>query len=253
MSVPKNDTKTNLKNKSNAPPLANHESLNIQELNLNHAFTSSSNSNEIDFNRLKNNADQSNAEAQYLTGLCDERGEKLQYSPEQAFHYFKVAADQGHALAQYNVACAYQSGCGVKQSFEKAIKYFELISEKESIYDEAKKSIDFLKASLETLRNLEIKANDGDPASQLQMGKAYFYGEFGLEKDNKMAFHFVRLAAEQRFGPAQFTLGRFFQLGRGCLRSFEKAMNYYRLAAQQGIVKANYYIGYLYANGFGIR
>jgi len=61
-----------------------------------------------------------------------------------------------------------------------------------------------------------------------------------------------RLAADQGFARAQYSLGFMHDNGRGVPQDDAEAARWYRLAADQGIARAQSNLGLLYENGEGV-
>jgi TPR repeat protein len=77
------------------------------------------------------------------------------------------------------------------------------------------------------------KAWNGDAASQLLLGKAYFNTVY--VKDNcSDAFKWFQLSAEQENMEAQFRLANLFALGQGAPKSYTETHKWYMKAALQG-------------------
>ncbi len=55
-----------------------------------------------------------------------------------------------------------------------------------------------------------------------------------LEKDQEMAFQLVKEAADRGLARAQYTLGYFYEGGIGVMADLHSAFAYYTLAANQG-------------------
>jgi TPR repeat protein len=91
-----------------------------------------------------------------------------------------------------------------------------------------------------------VKAWDGDAASQILLGKAYFSAVY--TKDNcSIAFTWIHRSAEQGNMEAQYRLGDLFALGQGTPKSYTDAYEWYTKSALQGYRKA---LGYFYEKGF---
>ena len=71
----------------------------------------------------------------------------------------------------------------------------------------------------------------------------------GVPQDDKEAMKWWRLAAEQGIARAQYNLGVMYRKGRGVPQNDETAMKWYRLAAKQGHAGAQNNLGALYTDG----
>lgn len=92
----------------------------------------------------------------------------------------------------------------------------------------------------------------GDAEAQFIVGVMYEYGHGGVPQNHNQAFKWYRLAAEQGSVKAQFTLGYKYNKGIGVLEDDEEAVKWYRLAAEQGFDSAQYNLGLMYRRGEAI-
>lgn len=140
--------------------------------------------------------------------------------------------------------------------------------------------------SQEEIPQLKAKAENGDAAAQVRLGRAYLKGN-GVEADASEAIKWFRKAAEQNNseaqvylaycydggGPeenlaeaikwyrraadlnnasAQFNLAACFEFGRGVEKNAEEAARLYRRAADQNNAEAQASLGLCYALGQGV-
>ena len=80
---------------------------------------------------------------------------------------------------------------------------------------------------------LQTKAEAGDVAAQLELGKAYLDGN-GLPQNDVQAAKWYRQAAELGDAGAQNELGLMYRLGQGVSQNKEEAVRWYSKAAKQG-------------------
>ena len=66
------------------------------------------------------------------------------------------------------------------------------------------------------------------------------------------AVRWYRLAADQGYDAAQFSLGVMYANGEGVPQDDAEAVRWYRLAAEQGHASAQLNLGVMYANGEGV-
>lgn len=80
------------------------------------------------------------------------------------------------------------------------------------------------------------RAEHGGPNMQYGLGMLYAMGNpaLGIQRDESQAAVWYRRAAEQGHVEAQFTLGLFHEDGRGVPRDAQMALSWYRKAADQG-------------------
>jgi TPR repeat protein len=58
-------------------------------------------------------------------------------------------------------------------------------------------------ADRKLLADIRAKSEKGDALSQLQLGRAFFYGNLGVAKDEATGVKWYRKAAEQNYAEAQ--------------------------------------------------
>jgi uncharacterized protein len=73
-----------------------------------------------------------------------------------------------------------------------------------------------------------------------------------VPQDYAEAMKWYRLAADQGYALAQYSLGYLYVSGRGVPQDYAEAMKWYRLAADQGHAGGQYSVGHLYADGRGV-
>jgi TPR repeat protein len=86
---------------------------------------------------------------------------------------------------------------------------------------------------------------NGDPFTQLELGKAYYYATH-IENNCYEAFQRLSISAEQGNREAQFNLGDMYALGHGVEQSIFFAHEWYRKSALQDYPKALARIHHLY-------
>ena len=99
--------------------------------------------------------------------------------------------------------------------------------------------------------DLRAKADQGDPISQFELGSAYETGLHGLPQDGGEAARWYRLAAEQELVLAQYRLGLLYANGASRFGHAE-GVRWLRLAADQGLADAQYNLGLMHADGRGV-
>ena len=100
------------------------------------------------------------------------------------------------------------------------------------------------------ISQLTVKAESGDPAAQLALGRAYENGS-GVPQSDKQAVDWFRKAAEQGNAPAQNDLGMMYLEGRGVEINKEEAFKWRRRAARQGHPTAMFNLGAAFYNRDG--
>ncbi len=87
--------------------------------------------------------------------------------------------------------------------------------------------------------------------SNVALGLLYMKGN-GVVEDQEKAIEFFKYAADNGYAKAQFYIGQCYENGYGVDKDYEKALENYQLAADQNFAPALNQIGYLYYNGYGV-
>ena len=74
----------------------------------------------------------------------------------------------------------------------------------------------------------------------------------GMPQDHAEALKWFRLGANQGDARAQYYLGAVYANGQGVPQDHAEASKWFRLAADQGDARAQYNLGAMYANGQGV-
>jgi hypothetical protein len=98
---------------------------------------------------------------------------------------------------------------------------------------------------------IKAKADGGDAAAQLKLGKLYANGD-GVKRDTKAAANYYRLAADQGNAQAQIALGELHEAGQGVPKDIAEAAKWYRKAAEQGNSAGQYALAVMYLMGTGV-
>ena len=139
----------------------------------------------------------------YEDGILSEK------SPEKATEWYKRAAEKEEPYAMYKVARMYEHEDSVNGIKRKALRKSQTIR----LYTRAA-----------TLRNV-----------QAQMKLAEFYGNGRyVKKNKKQRFNWLLHAANNGLMEAQELVGMCFEKGHGAEKNDKKAYKYYKLAAEQG-------------------
>ena len=88
-------------------------------------------------------------------------------------------------------------------------------------------------------------------AAQNDLGVAYYQGQ-GVAQDYVEAVQWFRMAAEQGHADAQYNLSVAYRDGQGVAQDYVEAVRWFRMAAEQGFVLAQSNLGVMYADGRGV-
>lgn len=94
----------------------------------------------------------------------------------------------------------------------------------------------------------------GFPPAQYQLGKAYEHGLLGLPVDPRRSIQFYAMAAERSHPEAELALSGWYLTGAEGIvqQSDAHAYQWARKAAEKGLPKAEYAVGYYSENGVGV-
>jgi hypothetical protein len=98
---------------------------------------------------------------------------------------------------------------------------------------------------------LEEKAFEGLAEAQHDMAALYVSGQAGVTQDYIRAMEWFKLAARQGIANAAYNLGVMNQQGMGVDKNIDLALNWYRRAGQLGHAEAEYNLGIAYIEGIG--
>ena len=117
-------------------------------------------------------ADQNLALAQCRLGNQYEHREPIDL--DKAARLYKLAADQGLSFAQYSLGRCYQMGKGVSLSPIQASRLFLQVIEQDPSHQAAQRNLEECHTSIDqTMDSLRIKASEGDPKAQFELGFCY--------------------------------------------------------------------------------
>lgn len=99
------------------------------------------------------------------------------------------------------------------------------------------------------IKSLQKKAESGDALAQLNLGAAYDHG-MGVPRDINKAIEWYKKSADQGLAEAQFNLAHILVAED---ISAVGAAEYMLKAAEQGMIDAQYLMGVTYAEGIGVE
>lgn len=153
----------------------------------------------------------------------DPVSEALTAQAVAAFQATATAAEAGDRNAQTRLGDLFRIGKGTQRDFAQAKKW----------YEEA--------------------ARHGSPEGQFHLGMMHLKGE-GTKPDYLKAADLLRSAANQgQDREARFELGRLYFRGRGVMQDYGKAIDLYRQAAEQDHLGAQYLLGTMQEEGWGVK
>ena len=96
------------------------------------------------------------------------------------------------------------------------------------------------------------EAEKGDAESQLILAQFYELGSKGLKQDLEESLKWLRKSADQGNVKAQWFLGVKYEYGRGVPIDYSEAVMWYRKSAEQGDAAGQCDLGQMYENGYGV-
>jgi TPR repeat protein len=92
---------------------------------------------------------------------------------------------------------------------------------------------------------------DNIPERLFELGER-FYNGYGVEKDGIEAFKYYKLAAEQGHIEAQYNMGEMYHWGQYVDTNYTEALKWYQLAAERGHIESQNNLGDLHYYGDGV-
>ena len=98
------------------------------------------------------------------------------------------------------------------------------------------------------LAMVTLRVEKKDPAAIYFLGKKYYFGDLGLQKDMRRAVELYTEATELGSSDALYNLGNAYELGEGVGKDKAKAVHLLSKAAMQGHVESRHKLGFLEAD-----
>ena len=225
-------------------------------------------------------ADQGETTSQYNMGIFHLNGLGVPADPAESLRYFSLAAAQGDTRSQFQLGVAIARGEGIAQNFPEAYLWINLAAKKG--HQEAMSALNEL-LGLMTPEDLFagrlLNAERGDADDQFEVAMAH-RGGHGVDSSQEKSIQWLKASAEQdqpeaqtqtpakltlqarewtrtlhwlRIGirkplnrghrQAQFYLGNMYEIGKGVEQNLSVAMDWFRKAAEAGILEAQFKMG----------
>lgn len=185
-------------------------------------------------------AEQGFAEAQFELGMMYEYGDGVVQNYEEAFKWYLHAAEKGVPGAQSSLGEMYAEGKGVSQDQEEARKWFRSAAEQGHAFTFWATGLigrnlrqESVELNLQEAINWLRFAAELDAEAQYNLGRLY-KDATGVAQNDREAFRWFRLAAEQGHARAQGSLGGMYLLGEGVAQNDQRAYMWFSVAAAQG-------------------
>ncbi|KAG6883989.1 hypothetical protein C0992_007286 [Termitomyces sp. T32_za158] len=205
------------------------------------------------------------ADAAYRAGTCCENGWGCRRESAKAITFFRKASAALHPGAMYRLGLAELNGeLGLSRSPKEGVKWLKRSAEHASaefphaLHELAllhERGIDnVLFVDLEySIELLAQAAELGYAPSAYRLGECYEYGKMGCPQDAALSIHYYNISAQQNHQESCFALTAWYLVGSpGVLpQSDTEAFLWAQKAAEAGLGKAMYAVGYFYEVGIG--
>ncbi|KAH7338855.1 hypothetical protein B0J17DRAFT_571175 [Rhizoctonia solani] len=205
------------------------------------------------------------ADAAYRAGTCCENGWGCRRESAKAVQFFRKAAAALHPGALYRLGIAELNGeLGLSKRPKEGVKWLKRSAEHataefpHALHELAllhERGVDnVLFVDYEYAAELLAQASElGYAPSAYRLGECYEYGKMGCPQDAALSIHYYNIAAQQDHRDACFALTAWYLVGSpGVLpQSDTEAYLWAKKAAEQGLAKAMYAVGYFSEVGVG--
>ncbi|KAJ2787022.1 hypothetical protein GGI15_001069 [Coemansia interrupta] len=206
------------------------------------------------------------AEANYRTAVCYEVGVGTRRDPTRALQFYRKAAAQSNVPAMYKLGVILIKGyLGLAANPREGITWLKRAADCATA--ECPHALHELALCHESsdipgvipddayARELYIKAGKlGYVPSQVRLGQAYEYGSLGCPVDPRRSIGWYTRAAEKSDPDAELALSGWYLTGAepNLPQNDVEAYLWARRAADHGLAKAEYAVGYYYECGIGV-
>lgn len=219
------------------------------------------------------------AEAGYRVAVCNELGAGTKKDTQKALSWYRRAAHLGDVSAMYKLGMISLKGyLGQPKSFAEAVTWLQRAADKAD--SDTPHAVHELGLLYERVDNLDMSAVNevgtatviqrderrafelflkaaklGYPPSQFRLGCSYEYGTLGCNIDPKRSIAWYSKAAEKGEPESELALSGWYLTGsEGILQQSDtEAYLWARRAAEKGLAKAEYALGYFSEVGIGVK
>lgn len=169
-------------------------------------------------NELLYAADGGNSDSQYQLGEWFSKHNSQAAYRDEAYLWYSLAAKKGNIDAMCKLAECYENGAGVYSNIDEALKWYK-------------------KA-----------AKGGNKTMCLRLAESYLYGRWLVDKNVGESVKWGKLAGQSLSGEDFYNIGYAYEIGDTVAIDINKAVEYYRKAAEKGHAIAQYNMGVFYEN-----
>lgn len=204
-------------------------------------------------------------DASYRAGTCCENGWGCRRESAKALTFYRKANAALHPGAMYRLGIAELNGeLGLSKSPKEGVKWLKRSAEHATaefphalhelalLHERGVENVLFVDFEY-SIELLAQAAELGYAPSAYRLGECYEYGKMGCPQDPALSIHYYNIAAQQDHRDACFALTAWYLVGSpGVLpQSDTEAFLWAQKAAEAGLVKAMYAVGYFLEVGIG--
>ena len=207
------------------------------------------------------------AEAGYRTALCYEFGWGCRVDGSKAVQFYQHAASKNHPGAMLRLGRACLMGdMGLGKRYREGVRWLKRASESADFqYNAAPYELgvlhengygpDVFKDESYAAQMFTKAADLGHVEANYRLGDAYEHGKLNCPRDAALSVHFYTGAAQQGHPLAQLALCAWYMVGAEPVleKDENEAYEWARRAAESGLAKAEYTVGYFTEMGIGCR
>ncbi|KAJ9669215.1 Chitin synthase 4 [Coniosporium apollinis] len=207
------------------------------------------------------------AEAGYRAGLCYEFGWGCRKDYAKAVQFYRASASKNHPGAATRLGKACLTGdMGLGKRYREGLKWLKRAAESaDTQYRDAPYELgllhqtgfgeDVFKDEAYAAQLFTQAAELGHELASLKMGEAYEHGLLACPRDPALSVHFYNGAAQAGIPEAMMNLCAWYMVGAEPVLEKDEceAYEWAKKAAEMGLPKAEYAVGYFTEMGIGCR
>ena len=207
------------------------------------------------------------AEASYRAALCYEFGWGCRPDAQKAVQFYRQAASKNHPGAMLRLGRACLMGdMGLGNKYREGVKWLKRGAESADFqYNSAPYELgvlhetgygdDIFRDEAYAAQLFTKSADLGHPEACFRLGDAYEHGKLGCPRDAALSVHFYTGGAQRDHPLAQMALCAWYMIGAEPVleKDENEAYEWARKAAESGLAKAQYAVGYFSEMGIGCR
>lgn len=207
------------------------------------------------------------AEAGYRAALCYEFGWGCRVDAQKASQFYRHAASKNHPGAMLRLGRACLVGdMGLGKKYREGVKWLKRAAESADFqYNSAPYELgvlhetgygnDIFRDESYTAQLFTKSADLGHPEANYRLGDAYEHGKLSCPRDPALSVHFYTGAAQHSHPLAMMALCAWYMVGAEPVleKDENEAYEWARKAAETGLPKAEYTVGFFTETGIGCR